>query len=273
MESVFLVLATLCYFIGMIGYLVYLLKSEDTIHRVALGTLLVGALVHGGAIAFQSFQRGEFAVASSPEALSFFAWVIIVVYLVVQPKLGLGVLGSFVSPLAVIFMLVSSLLPQYALPENATIKSGWVIFHVTVLFAANALFALAFCSSLMYLLQERQIKKKHFGFLYPRLPSLERLDQINHRCLLIGFPLMTIGLVTGFAYAGKAWRPPWQWDPKIIFALATWFMYAVLLHERLTVGWRGRRAAWLAIFGFLAILITFLGVNLFFKGHHTAFFR
>lgn len=273
MESVLLVLATLCYFIGMIGYLVYLLKNEDMIHRIAWGTLLAGAILHGIAIGLESFERGELAVASSHEALSFFAWVIVVVYLVVQPKFGLRVLGAFVSPLAVIFMLVSSLLPQYALPENTTIRSGWVIFHVALLFAANALFALAFSSSLMYLLQERQIKKKHFGFLYPRLPSLERLDQINHRCLLIGFPLMTIGLVTGFAYAGKTWRASWEWDPKIIFALATWFMYAVLLHERLTVGWRGRRAAWLAILGFMAILVTFLGVNLLFKSHHTAFFR
>ncbi len=273
MESVFLVLATLCYFSGMIGYLVYLLRSEDLIHRTAWGVLLAGAIFHGSAIALQSFHEGELAVTSSHEALSFFAWVIVVAYLIVQPKLGLRVLGSFVSPLAVVFMLISSLLPKYAMPENETIKSGWIIFHVTMLFAANALFALAFCGSLMYLLQERQIKKKRFGFLYPRLPSLDRLDEINHLCLIVGFPLMTIGLVTGFAYAGTAWRSSWHWDPKEIFALITWFMYAVLLHERLTVGWRGRRAAWLAIFGFLAVLITFLGVNLFMKGHHTAFIR
>jgi ABC-type transport system involved in cytochrome c biogenesis permease subunit len=84
---------------------------------------------------------------------------------------------------------------------------------------------------------------------------------------------MTIGLITGFGYASTAWKSYWNWDPKEVFALVTWLIYAVLLHERLTVGWRGRRAAWLAIFGFLAVLTTFLGVNLFLKGHHTVFVR
>jgi len=170
-------------------------------------------------------------------------------------------------------MLLSSLLPTHIIPKSGIFQSGWVIFHVTTLFLANALFALAFSVGIMYLLQERQIKSKNFGHLYSRLPSLERLDRINYICLIAGFPLMTAGLVTGFAYASSVWRSPWSWDPKEIFALITWVIYAILLHERLAVGWRGRRAAWLAIFGFSAVLVTFLGVNLFLKGHHTVFVR
>jgi ABC-type transport system involved in cytochrome c biogenesis permease subunit len=121
----------------------------------------------------------------------------------------------------------------------------------------------------MYLLQERHIKRKNFGFLYERLPSLERLDSIAHYCLMSGFPLMTAGLITGFAYAAIVWHSPWNWDPKEILSLVTWIIYAVLVHERLAVGWRGRRAAWLSILGFSAILLTFVVANLLLSGHHS----
>lgn len=273
MEKVLLIITTLLYFSGTIGYLIYLLKGREVVHRVSWGVLLVGALLHACAIIIHSWQLGRMPVGNSREALSFFAWILVVTYLVAQVRLNLRILGSFVSPLAVIFMLLARILPNNLVPSTGVFKSAWVIFHVTVLFFANALFALAFSAGIMYLLQEHHIKRKDFGFFYMRLPSLERLDKINYICLVVGFPLMTIGLVTGFVYAGAVWHSLWNWDPKEIFSLITWFIYAILLHERLAVGWRGRRAAWLAIFGFSAVLITFLGVNLFMQGHHASFVR
>jgi cytochrome c-type biogenesis protein CcsB len=269
MEPLCLVIATLCYASGTVGYLIYLFRDREVIHRVCWFTLFTGAMFHAAAILLRSYQIGQLAVTSSQEALSFFAWMLVVVYLIIQLKLQLRILGSFASPLAVIFMMASRLLPTSMVPKSELFKSGWVILHVTCLFMANALFALAFSVGVMYLLQERQIKSKSFGFLYPRLPSLERLDTISHYCLIVGFPLMTGGLIAGFAYASMVWHSPWNWDPKEILSLVTWCIYAVLLHERLTVGWRGRRAAWLAIFGFSAVLVTFLGANLLLAGHHS----
>lgn len=273
MISVFFVVATICYCVGAVGYLIYLFRDWESIHRASLGALLIGAVFQAVAIILQSHAVGHLAVANSHEALAFFAWILVVTYLVVQIRLNLRILGSFVAPLALVFMLTSSLLPDKVVPTTSIFQSIWMVLHVMTLFLANALFALAFSAGIMYLLQERHIKRKNFGFLYPRLPSLERLDTINYFCLIVGFPLMTVGLVAGFAYAGTVWRSPWNWDPKEIFALITWFIYAILLHERLAVGWRGRRAAWLAIFGFSAVLVTFLGVNLLFEGHHTVFVK
>ena len=269
MEGLFLVIATLCYLSGTVGYLIYLFRDREFVHRVSWSVLLLGALFHAGAILIRSVKLGQLAVTNGPEALSLFAWVLVITYLIVQVRLQLRILGSFVSPLAVIFMLSSSLLPADIMPKSELFKSGWVMLHVGSLFLANALFALAFSLGIMYLLQERHIKKKNFGFLYLRLPSLERLDSISHHCLIVGFPLMTGGLVTGFAYASMVWHSPWNWDPKEILSLSTWLIYAVLVHQRLTVGWRGRRAAWLAIFGFSAVLLTFFGAGLLLKGHHS----
>jgi len=271
MITVFFVFATICYCVGAVGYLIYLFRDWEPIHRASLGALLAGAVFHAIAIVMQSSAVGHLAVANSREALAFFAWILVVTYLVVQIRLNLRILGSFVAPLAVVFMLTSSLLPGKIVATTSIFQSIWMVLHVLTLFLANALFALAFSAGVMYLLQERHIKRKNFGFLYPRLPSLERLDKINYFCLIVGVPLMTIGLVAGFAYADTVWRSPWNWDPKEIFALITWFIYVILLHERLAVGWRGRRAAWMAIIGFSAVLVTFLGVNLFLEGHHTVF--
>lgn len=271
MEALFLLIATICYGCGTIGYMIYLFRNSTAVHWSSYAVLLAGALFHAAAIVLRSSSTGHLAVTNSPEALSFFAWILVTTYLIVQPRFQLRILGSFVAPLAVVFMLVSSLLPAQMIPRGGLLQSGWVSIHVTSLFLANALFALAFSAGIMYLLQERQIKHKTFGLLYSRLPSLERLDRTNYYCLIVGFPLMTGGLVTGFAYASTVWRSPWNWDPKEIFALITWVIYAILLHERLTVGWRGRRAAWMAIVGFLGVLVTFLGVNLFMKGHHAFF--
>ncbi|MGC9966429.1 MAG: cytochrome c biogenesis protein CcsA [Syntrophobacteraceae bacterium] len=269
MESLFLVIATLCYLSATAGYLVYLFRDREQLHRISWTVMLVGALFHGAAVLMRAVSVGRLPVTTIQEALSLFALVFVVTYLILQLRLQLRILGSFVSPLAVIFMLSSSFLPSNVMPKSEFFKSGWVIIHVGSLFVANALFALAFSVGIMYLLQERHIKKKNFGFLYERLPSLERLDSIAHYCLMSGFPLMTAGLITGFAYAAIVWHSPWNWDPKEILSVVTWIIYAVLVHERLAVGWRGRRAAWLSILGFSAVLLTFFGASLLLSGHHS----
>ncbi len=269
MESLFLVIATLCYLIGAAGYFIYLLKEREVLPRIAWTFLLAGALFHGAALVMHAVVAGHFPLTSIREAISVFAWIFVVTYLVIQEKLQLRILGSFVSPLAVIFMISSRLLPTRAILANRAFKSGWLIAHVTSIFLANALFAVLFSLGIMYLLQERGIKKKNFGLLYERLPSLERLDSIARVCLMSGFPLMTAGLITGFVYASMIWRSPWNWDPKEVMSVVTWLIYAVLVHERLAVGWRGRRAAWLAILGFSAIVLTFVLTSLLFAGHHS----
>ena len=91
---------------------------------------------------------------------------------------------------------------------------------------------------------------------------------MNYRCLALGFPLLTLGIISGSVWAEYAWGSYWNWDPKQTWSLITWLVYAALLHGRLTLGWRGRRAAILSILGFSIMLFTFVGVNLILKGAH-----
>ena len=99
-------------------------------------------------------------------------------------------------------------------------------------------------------------------------PPIRVLDDLNYRAIMIGFPLLTLGIITGAAWANYAWGTYWSWDPKETWSLIVWFIYAAFLHARFTRGWVGRRAAWLSIIGFAATVFCYLGVNLLLSGLH-----
>jgi cytochrome c-type biogenesis protein CcsB len=263
------VITTLLYAVGTVGYLIYVIRTEKVIHRIAYGFLLAGFLSHTLGLAMLVSQIRQMPVTTLPQTFSLFAWAIVGSYLAFQLKFNIRILGTFVSPLAVVFMLLSSAIPGQVIPNSKLFKSFWLTLHVATMFIGMAIFSLAFCAGIMYLLQERQIKTKSFGLLYRRLPSLEVLDSLNYVCLTFGFPLITIGLISGFVYAGAVWSSFWHWDPKEVLSVVTWLIYAVLLHERLAVGWRGRRAAIMAIIGFSVILVTFVGTSVILKVHHS----
>lgn len=265
----FSVIAALLYGVGTVGYLIFVIRPELGIHRVAYGVLLTGFLSHTLSLVLLAGRIQQMPVTTLSQTFSLFAWAIVGSYLALQWKFNIRILGTFVSPLAVVFMLLSSAIPNQIIPSSQLFKSFWLTLHVSTMFLGNAIFAVAFCAGIMYLLQERQLKSKNFGLLYRRLPSLETLDSLNYVCLTFGFPLLTIGLISGFVYAGSVWRSYWHWDPKQILSVVTWLIYAVLLHERLAVGWRGRRAAIMAIVGFSAILVAFVGTSVILKGHHS----
>jgi cytochrome c-type biogenesis protein CcsB len=159
-------------------------------------------------------------------------------------------------------MVASSVYPSAVPLLPPALKSRWLFVHSTLAFISYAMFAVAFGAAIMYLIQQHFLKRKRLGPLYQKLPSLDVLDEINYRCLTFGFPLLTIAIITGAIWAETAWGTYWSWDPKETWSLITWFIYAALLHGRLTTGWRGRRAAVLSIIGFFVLLFTVLGVNL-----------
>jgi cytochrome c-type biogenesis protein CcsB len=189
--------------------------------------------------------------------------------LIFQVKFRLMVLGSFVAPFAAFLMIVSSTLPWVQGPVKPLFKSVWLTIHVVTVFMGDALFAITFLVAIMYLIQERQIKKKKLGSFFKRLPSLATLDTINYYALIYGFPFLTVGMITGSIYAQLALGSYWRWDPKEVWSLITWLFYAALIHERLAVGWRGRRAAIMSIVCFSVLIFTFVGASLWMGGYHS----
>jgi len=260
--------ASLFYFLGTIAYLGYVLFLKDNLSRLAVTIVSIGFGSHTLALITRYAEAGYTPVTNLHESLSFFAWMVMGILLAVYIKYRVAILGAFVTPIALILMLFALALPKEILPLAPVLRSFWHPLHVVFAFLGNAIFALAFCCGIMYLIQERQLKSKKMGAITKRLPPLKVLDDLNYQSLKFGFPLLTLGIITGAVWANYAWGRYWDWDPKETWSLITWLLYAALLHQRLTVGWRGRRAAIMAIVGFLVVLFTFLGVNLLLLGLH-----
>jgi cytochrome c-type biogenesis protein CcsB len=155
----------------------------------------------------------------------------------------------------------SSTLHSEARQLPPILQSNWFWFHALLAFASYACFTIAAGVAVMYLTQRYFLKKKHFGALFQKLPSLDTMDEISYRCLTIGFPLLTVAIISGSIWSEQAMGSYWIWDRKQTWSLIIWFIYAALLHGRLTIGWRGKRAAILSIIGFVVVLFTFLGMK------------
>ncbi len=269
MDVLFFKLAALFYFLGTLAYLTYIVFLKKAFSKGAVLIVSLGFASHTTALLTRYAEAGYLPVTNLYESLSFFAWMIVGLLLIGHLKYQIQVLGAFLAPIALIFMLSALALPKEILPLAPVLKSFWHPFHVFFAFMGNAIFTLSFCCGVMYLIQEHQVKTKKLGAIAERLPSLKVLDDLNYRCLTLGFPLLTLGIITGAIWAEYAWGRYWGWDPKETWSLITWFLFAAQLHQRLTVGWRGRKAAIMAIVGFLTVLFTFLGVNLLLPGLHS----
>ena len=260
---------SLFYLAGVLLYLYFIVTLNERGARLGRMVLLIAVLLHAAGFVLRYATAGYTPVTNLFESLSFFSFSIAGVFLAVEVRYNLRTLGAFVAPLAFAFSVFAAFLPGEVAGLSPALDSWWLPVHVGFLFVGDAVFTVAFGAAVMYLLQEKQVKRKKLGALFKRLPSLDVLDEVNHRCLTIGFPLLTMGIITGSIWAEYAWGSYWSWDPKETWSLITWLLYAALLHGRLTVGWRGRKAAIFAILGFAALLFTFLGVNLLLPGLHS----
>jgi cytochrome c-type biogenesis protein CcsB len=269
MNVYFFKFASLFYLLATLAYSAYVILLRNLLSKIAGAILSIGFACHTLALFTRYAEAGYTPVTNLYESLSFFAWMIVGILLVVNLKYKINILGSFLTPIALILMLFAFALPKEILPLAPVLRSFWHPFHVLFAFLGNAIFALGFCCGVIYLIQEHQLKSKRIGAIARRLPALKVLDDLNYQSLTFGFPLLTLGIITGAIWAEYAWGRYWNWDPKETWSLITWLFYAAMLHQRLTVGWRGRKAALMAIVGFFSVLFTFLGVNLLLSGLHS----
>lgn len=270
MEPVFIV-TIIIYLFSCAGYFGYLFFQKTGLQRISMGLVLAAFTLHTILLVACGLRAGNFPVNNLRETLSFTGWAIAVVFLVFSLRYKLKILGIYAAPLITLTMVAAYQMPTPAAPNPHLFKSWWLAAHIIGIFLGNAAFALACGLGILYLIQENAIKKKTRGFFFSRLPSLELLDTTGYACIVVGFSMVTIGLITGIVYAKAVWGRIWSWDPKEVWSVITWLFYAALLHERLTVGWRGRRAAIMGIIGFGVLLFTFFGVNFLLKGHHGTF--
>jgi len=269
MDLLFFKWALATYLISTLGYTASLLVRKVLIAKASTWVLVAAFSMHTAFFLTQMIGSDGLSINNVHETLSFFAWSLCGIYLILQLKTKTRVLGAFISPVAFLLMIGASAGMEGSVSMPEALKGGLVTLHVILSVAGEALFALASCAGAMYLIQNRLIKQRSIGSFSRLLPSLKDLDNINHICLLWGFPLLTLGVLVGSIWARTVWGSHWQWDPKQIWTLAAWLLYALLLHQRLAIGWKGHRVALFSLLAFLILLAGFFLEKAFFTTVHS----
>ncbi len=260
-------LMTVVTLFSSLAYIIFLVTGSPSLKKTSFVlTFLAFLLGFSGLVArwIESHRMGigHLPLSNLFESLVFFAWCTLGIYLYIEKRYDLRGLGAIVLPVVFLTLAYASLGTNTEIePLVPALQSNWLLVHVLTCFLGYAAFAVSFGSSVMYLAKV----KWNPGFL----PDADLLDKITYKSVMIGFPFLTLGIVTGAAWAHYAWGSYWSWDPKETWSLITWLIYASFLHARFTRGWRGKRVAVLSIIGFCAVIFTYLGVNLLLSGLHS----
>jgi cytochrome c-type biogenesis protein CcsB len=269
---------TFLYLFCTVLYFIYLAFRAERLGKFATLGAWLSLGIQTAAILLrwvESYQMGfgHAPLSNMYESLVFFSWCIALLYLLWEWKLKSRVIGAFALPFAFAFNAYASLAPGVSAkidPLIPALQSNWLHAHVITCFLAYASFALSCAVSVVYLVKlKKKGKMENEGGITGLFPALDSLDELIYRTIVVGFPLLTIGIVTGAAWANYAWGSYWSWDPKETWSLITWFMYAIFLHARITRDWRGKRTAILSIVGFIAVIFTYFGVNYLLSGLHS----
>jgi cytochrome c-type biogenesis protein CcsB len=244
---------------ALLVYFTALFARREKWGRGGLVMAILGLSFHTAALVFRTAASGHAPFTNMYESLSFLSWALVIALIVFGRRPGVPRLPAYLMLIVVALVALASspLMPKSATPLVPALQSYWLWLHVSVTLLGEAFFAVAFVASLLYLAADTEEKR-------------ERLDALAYRAVAVGFPLFTLGgLVFGMVWAYRAWGRYWAWDPKEVWSLITWFVFALYLHTRIVMGWKGRRSAWIAIAGFLAALFTYFGVNYLLAGLHS----
>ena len=274
-------------FIAMLGYWVSLAfpknKTSFTLSRV---TTLFSNLLFGLTLIIRWWNEGYFPLSNLYESLIFLSWGISTIHLFVEFRTQSRLIGAISAPIIFFISGFSSLtLPiemQKALPLVPSLQSNWLMMHVSMMMVSYATLIIGSLLSILYLAFTLFKKKKvnvektttniltvQQSSISSQSPILQTIDIWSYRIIGLGFPFLTIGIISGAVWANEAWGSYWSWDPKETWALITWLIFAVYLHSRLLKGWQGTKAASLGSCGFFVIWVCYLGVNFLGKGLHS----
>ena len=259
---------------ALILYAWHFTRRQPAIGRAATTTLVAATLAHTFVIGMQTMQIGHVPIAGTSPALSTFVWLLALAYLYTEMTTDERAMGTFILPLLVALQAIPALIPGNE--DRSEVLQGPLFgIHVSSLLFAYASFALAGVIGITYVLLFKEIKAKHLGFFYARLPSLQVLDSMNQRAIAIGWIFLTIGMIAGFIWTGqvRAYADPRVQamslqDPKIFVALVCWLVYSFEAFAARRLGWGGRKTAYLSALGFAIVLLNFVPISYFMTNSH-----
>ena len=284
------IIACFLIFGAMVGYWISLaFPKNNNAFFVSKTLTLISNIFFAITLSLRWFNEGYFPLSNLYESLIFLSWGISITHLFIEWKTQSRLIGAIAAPIVFFISGFSSLtLPtemQKALPLVPSLQSNWLMMHVTMMMVSYATLIVGSLMSILYLafifLNKKSTNSKisatqdqidstiTINKSYSKLSLLETVDIWSYRIIGLGFPFLTIGIISGAVWANEAWGSYWSWDPKETWALITWLIFAIYLHSRLIKGWQGQKAAILGSCGFFVIWICYLGVNFLGKGLHS----
>lgn len=256
MERTLLSIAVHEYGLAAVLYLVFLLKSSE---RLAWASrLLVGSgiVLHGISLGMTVWSQGRMP-AGLAHGFSLVALLLLLIFFLLDVRYRMPVAGAFLMPVALAALVPGLLISDATGRLPPSVQQPLLPVHVGIALLGLAAFGVASGLAVMYLLMERQMKHKHFGLLFTRLPPLQLLDDLNRHLVLWGFVALSITLVTGAFFSSDAVGFFWRWEPKLVATLVAWLGFGALMVARALAGWQGRRVALLTMAGFCVLLVSF----------------
>jgi ABC-type transport system involved in cytochrome c biogenesis permease subunit len=264
------------YAVALCAYVWHFAQRNPTVGRAATTLLVFAAFSHTFVIGRQTVEYGHVPIAGPTSAISTFVWLLALAYLYTELTTDERAMGVFITPLLVALQLIPALNPGVE-SRSGMLEGPLFGVHVSSLLFAYASFALACVIGITYVLLFKEIKAKHLGIFYARLPSLQVLDRMNQRAIVIGWIFLTIGMVVGGVWAAQVRTyapvvPQFQamslQDPKIFVALICWAVYSFEVFAARRIGWGGRRAAYLSALGFAIVLLNLVPISYFVTTSH-----
>lgn len=237
---------------------------------IGMSLTYLGTLLLAGCIVFRSLSVQRPPLGNMYEFALVATLFMLVAFSIWSIKRDIRWLGMFVTLIAILLEMAAALVFYTAASQlMPSLQSYWLSIHVTVATLSIGLFTLAFVVQLLYLVQARRESRERTGGFLDALPNSTTLDRLAYGIVIIAFPLWTFTLIAGAIWAQKAWGHYWNWDPKEVWTLVIWVMYAAYLHARYTAGWSGKKAAYLALAAYACIIINYGIVNVYFVGQHS----
>jgi len=259
-------LVTFIYGLALILYVITWIFTKPFFGKLATGVMIAAAMGNGVGIALRWVESYQMGYGHAPlsnlyESLIFFSFCIAVIYLFIDSRYRIRIIGAVAAAVPFLAMAYASLpsVDSQIQPLIPALQSNWLIAHVMTCFFGYAAFAIAWGISILYLLKAGMDSRSG---MIARIPDFPTLDELTHQMVMFGFLFLSVGIITGAVWANQAWGRYWGWDPKETWSLITWLIYATLLHARLMRGWEGKRIAYLSCLGFFAVIFTYFGVNL-----------
>ena len=243
----FVNIALVFFILAAVGLMAVVIGKNAKVKAGSLVLFVLGLLLTAAAVTARGIAAGHMPMSNTYETLIFMALLTGIICLFLQKADKNSMISFGIAVVIMILLAASSFVDDAPRPLVPALKSNWLTIHVTFSFISYAAFAAAFVVSIIYLLPPKEDESN--------------LDDLAYKCILFGFPFLTLGIATGAVWAQSAWGSYWSWDPKETWALITWIFYGIYLHLRLQRGWKGNKSAWLAMAGFAFVMFTYFGVN------------